>query len=55
MSESGTPTEIRIGESIILVIDGVPPLLAREPDLDVKLHAKELATVFAHATRRQSS
>jgi len=29
--------------------------LAREPNLDVKLHAKELATVFALATRKQSS
>lgn len=41
--------------TIIQAIDGVPPLLAREPDLDVKLHAKELATVFALATRRSSS
>jgi TetR/AcrR family fatty acid metabolism transcriptional regulator len=41
--------------TIIQAIDGVPPLLAREPNLDVKLHAKELATVFALATRRQSS
>jgi len=41
--------------TIIQAIDGVPPLLAREPDLDIKLHAKELATVFALATRRQSS
>lgn len=41
--------------TIIQAIDGVPPLLAREPDLDVKLHAKELATVFALATRKQSS
>ena len=41
--------------TIIQAIDGVPPLLAREPDLDVKLHAKELATVFALATRKESS
>ena len=41
--------------TIIQAIDGVPPLLAREPNLDVKLHAKELATVFALATRKQSS
>src|SRR4029077_3390151 len=41
--------------TIIQAIDGVPPLLAREPNLDVKLHAKELTTVFALATRRQSS
>ncbi len=41
--------------TIIQAIDGVPPLLAREPRLDVKLHAKELATVFDLATRRQSS
>jgi TetR/AcrR family transcriptional regulator, fatty acid metabolism regulator protein len=41
--------------TIIQAIDGVPPLLAREPDLDVKLHAKELATLFALATRRQTS
>jgi len=41
--------------TIIQAIDGVPPLLAREPNLDVKLHAKELATIFALATRRQSS
>ena len=41
--------------TIIQAIDGVPPLLAREPNLDVKVHAKELATAFALATRRQSS
>lgn len=41
--------------TIIQAIDAVPPLLAREPDLDVKLHAKELATAFALATRKQSS
>ncbi len=41
--------------TIIQAIDGVPPLLAREPNLDVKLHAKELATIFALATRKQSS
>jgi TetR/AcrR family fatty acid metabolism transcriptional regulator len=41
--------------TIIQAIDGVPPLLAREPNLDVKLHAKELTTVFALATRKQSS
>jgi TetR/AcrR family fatty acid metabolism transcriptional regulator len=40
--------------TIIQAIDGVPPLLAREPNLDIKLHAKELATVFALATRKQS-
>jgi TetR/AcrR family transcriptional regulator, fatty acid metabolism regulator protein len=41
--------------TIIQAIDGVPPLLAREPNLDVKLYAKELATVFALATRKESS
>lgn len=41
--------------TIIQAIDGVPPLLAREPKLDVKVHAKELATIFAFATRKQSS
>ena len=41
--------------TIIQAIDAVPLLLAREPNLDVKLHAKELATVFTLATRRQSS
>ena len=41
--------------TILQAIDGVPPLLAREPDLDVKLHAKELATVFALAPRKLSS
>jgi AcrR family transcriptional regulator len=41
--------------TIIQAIDGVPLLLAREPNIDVKLHARELATVFALATRRQSS
>jgi AcrR family transcriptional regulator len=41
--------------TIIQAIDGVPLLLAREPDLDVRLHAKELATVFDLATWRQSS
>jgi AcrR family transcriptional regulator len=38
--------------TIIQAIDGIPPLLTREPGLDVKLHAKELATVFALATRK---
>ena len=38
--------------TIIQAIDGVPALLAREPNLDVKLHAKELATMFALATRK---
>jgi len=41
--------------TIIQAIDGVPPLLAREPDFDVKLHAKEVATIFALATGRLSS
>jgi len=41
--------------TIIQAIDGVPPLLAREPNLDVKQHARELAMVFALATRKQSS
>lgn len=40
--------------TIIQAIDGVPPLLTREPNLDVRLHAKELTTIFALATRRQS-
>jgi len=40
--------------TIIQAIDGIPPLLTREPGLDVKLHAKELATVFALATRKQT-
>jgi len=39
--------------TIIQAIDGIPPLLTRESGLDVKLHAKELATVFALATRKQ--
>ena len=41
--------------TVIQAIDGVPPLLRREADLDLKLHAEELATVFALATRKQSS
>jgi AcrR family transcriptional regulator len=41
--------------TVVQAIDGVPPLLAREPDLDVKAHARELATVFALATRKQPS
>jgi TetR/AcrR family transcriptional regulator, fatty acid metabolism regulator protein len=41
--------------TIIQAIDAVPFLLAREPNLDVKLHAKELATVFALGTRKQPS
>ncbi len=41
--------------TILQAIDGVPPLLAREPNLDLKPHAKELATIFALATGRQSS
>jgi AcrR family transcriptional regulator len=41
--------------TIIQAIDGVPPLLRREPDLDLRLHAEELATILALATRKQSS
>jgi TetR/AcrR family fatty acid metabolism transcriptional regulator len=41
--------------TIIHAIDGVPPLLAREPDVDIKLHARELATIFALATRKHPS
>jgi TetR/AcrR family transcriptional regulator, fatty acid metabolism regulator protein len=41
--------------TVIQAIDGVPPLLAREPTLDLKLHAKELATVFMLATRKEPS
>jgi TetR/AcrR family transcriptional regulator, fatty acid metabolism regulator protein len=40
--------------TIIQAIDGVPPLLAREPSLDLKLHARELTTIFALATGTQS-
>jgi AcrR family transcriptional regulator len=40
--------------TIIQAIDGMPPLLTREPSVDLKLHAKELATMFALATRKQS-
>ncbi len=39
--------------TIIQAIDAVPPLLAREPAFDVKLHAKELAAIFALATRKE--
>jgi AcrR family transcriptional regulator len=39
--------------TIIQAIDGMPPLLAREPGLDVKLHGRELATIFHLATRKQ--
>jgi AcrR family transcriptional regulator len=38
--------------TIVQAIDGVPALLAREPGLDVKQYARELASVFALATRR---
>jgi AcrR family transcriptional regulator len=38
--------------TIIQAIDGVPPLLQHEPNLDLKLHAEELATIFDLATRR---
>jgi AcrR family transcriptional regulator len=41
--------------TIIPAIDAVPHLLTREPNLDIRLHAKELATVFALATRKPSS
>ena len=41
--------------TIIQAIDGVPTLLAREPNLNIKRHAKELAAIFALATRKQSS
>lgn len=41
--------------TIIQAIDGVPPLLAREPTLNVKLHARELAAIFALATRKEPS
>jgi AcrR family transcriptional regulator len=40
--------------AILHAIDGLPPLLAREPDLDLALHGQELATLFTCATRRQS-
>ena len=40
--------------TIIQAIDGVPPLLQREPALDLKLHAEELATIFSLATRKPS-
>ncbi len=40
--------------TIIQAVDAVPPMLAREPSLDLGLHAKELATLFALATRKQS-
>jgi AcrR family transcriptional regulator len=40
--------------TIIQAIDGMPPLLTHEPGLGLELHAKELATVFALATRKQS-
>jgi TetR/AcrR family fatty acid metabolism transcriptional regulator len=40
--------------TIVQAIDGVPPLLRREPTLGLKLHAEELATVFALATRKPS-
>ena len=36
-----------------LAIDSMPPLFAREPGLDVRLHARELATVFALASRER--
>jgi AcrR family transcriptional regulator len=41
--------------AILQTLDGVPPLLARDPDLDLESHGKELATVFDLATRRHSS
>ena len=33
-------------------IDALGPLLAADPDLDLKLHAKELVTLFNLATRK---
>ena len=42
----------RDGMGVDVHLDRVP---LREPDLDVRLHAKELATVFDLATWRQSS
>jgi AcrR family transcriptional regulator len=41
--------------TIIPAIDAVSHSLRCEPSFDIKLHAKELATVFALATRKQSS
>ena len=41
--------------TIIQAIDAVPPLLAREPNLDLKMHAQELATVCTLAPRKQCS
>ena len=41
--------------AILQTLDGVPPLLARDPGLDLKSHGKELAIVFDLATRRHSS
>jgi AcrR family transcriptional regulator len=40
--------------TIIQAIDGVPPLLRREPNLDLTLYAEELTSIFALATRKQS-
>jgi TetR/AcrR family transcriptional regulator, fatty acid metabolism regulator protein len=36
-------------------IDGVPPLLAADPKLDLKLYTNELATLFDLATRKSPS
>jgi len=38
--------------TIVQATDSVPLLLAGEPNLDVKLHAKELATIFTLATTK---
>jgi TetR/AcrR family fatty acid metabolism transcriptional regulator len=38
-------------ESIIESVDAVPPLLAAEPDLDLRIYAEELAELFDRATR----
>jgi TetR/AcrR family transcriptional regulator, fatty acid metabolism regulator protein len=34
-------------------IDAIPPLLAAHPDLDVAAYARELVTLFDHATRKE--
>jgi TetR/AcrR family fatty acid metabolism transcriptional regulator len=48
------PFDLRVmAVTIRRAIDAVPPLLAANPDLDVKAYARELATLFDRATCKE--
>ena len=53
--ENGRSARLSTGVMAVTLrsaIDALGPLLAADPDLDLKLHAKELVTLFDLATRK---